>query len=135
MGNKVIKIFSILFLVFSLSFIYNINVSKAGILDDYITKGKQFLVYTDSHTPSSQQISEENIKEINSNVYNILLGIAVAAAFIGITFLGLRFITSSAEGKAEIKERLIPFMIGCIVVFGAFTIWKIAIEILEATGL
>ena len=31
----------------------------------------------------------------------------------------------SAEEKAQIKDALIPFVIGCIVIFGAFGIWKI----------
>ena len=35
----------------------------------------------------------------------------------------------SMEEKAQIKEALIPFVIGCIVAFGAFGIWKIFITI------
>ena len=35
----------------------------------------------------------------------------------------------SIEEKAQVKEALIPFIIGCIVVFGAFGIWKIVTQI------
>ena len=35
----------------------------------------------------------------------------------------------SAEEKAQIKDALIPFIIGCIIVFGAFGIWKIFVNI------
>ena len=38
---------------------------------------------------------------------------------------------ASAEGKAQIKEMLIPFVVGCIVAFSAFTIWKVMIELLK----
>ena len=36
---------------------------------------------------------------------------------------------SEAEGQAKVKEMLIPFVIGCIVVFGGFGIWKIALSL------
>ena len=39
--------------------------------------------------------------------------------------LGIKFMIGSAEEKAQIKDALIPFVIGCIVIFGAFGIWKI----------
>jgi hypothetical protein len=47
--------------------------------------------------------------------------------------LGIQFIVSATEGKAKIKEKLIPYCIGCIVVFGAFGIWKLVINILKDT--
>ena len=31
---------------------------------------------------------------------------------------------AGAESKAQIKQSMIPFVIGCIVVFSAFGIWK-----------
>ena len=38
---------------------------------------------------------------------------------------------SGAEGKAQIKELLVPYIVGCIVVFGAFAIWKLLVTILS----
>ena len=35
----------------------------------------------------------------------------------------------SVEEKAEVKETLVPFIVGCVVVFAAFAIWKIFILI------
>lgn len=35
---------------------------------------------------------------------------------------------ASAEDKAKVKEALIPYIVGCIVIFGAFTIWSIAVN-------
>ena len=34
-----------------------------------------------------------------------------------------------AEGQAKVKEMLVPFVVGCIVVFGGFGLWKIAITL------
>ena len=36
-----------------------------------------------------------------------------------------------AEGQAKVKEMLLPFVVGCIIVFGGFGFWKIAITIGE----
>ena len=37
----------------------------------------------------------------------------------------------SIEEKAQVKESLIPFVIGCVVVFGAFGIWKMVTELVS----
>ena len=34
-------------------------------------------------------------------------------------------LVSCEDGKAELKERLVPYVVGCVVIFGAFGIWKI----------
>ena len=36
----------------------------------------------------------------------------------------------SVEEKANIKEVLVPYVVGCIVIFGAFAIWKLIVTIL-----
>ena len=43
--------------------------------------------------------------------------------------LGIQFMAASADEKAKVKEALMPFVVGCIIVFGAFTIWKIAVNL------
>ena len=46
-------------------------------------------------------------------------------------YLGIKFITSSVEEQAKVKESLIPFVVGCVVIFGAFGIWKLVTNLLE----
>ena len=55
-------------------------------------------------------------------------GMAVLGILIG-AILGIKFMIGSVEEKAEIKAALVPFIIGCVVVFGAFGIWKIVVTI------
>ena len=54
---------------------------------------------------------------------------AICVAVIIGAIIGVQFITGSIEGKAKIKEALVPYIIGCIVVFGAFFIWKTLVNI------
>ena len=64
-------------------------------------------------------------------LYNIFLGVGMVIAVIVGIILGIQFMTSGSEEKAKIKESLIGYVIGCIVVFGAFGIWKLAIMIIS----
>lgn len=45
------------------------------------------------------------------------------------TMIGIQFMVASAEDKAKVKEALVPYVIGCAVIFGAFTIWSIAVNL------
>ena len=38
---------------------------------------------------------------------------------------------SRAEDKAKVKESMIPYVVGCIAIFGALMIWKVVIGILS----
>lgn len=49
--------------------------------------------------------------------------------FIWGTIIGIQFIVASAEDKAKLKEALVPYIVGCIVIFGAFTIWSIVVNL------
>ena len=40
--------------------------------------------------------------------------------------------TGSVSQKAKIKETLIPYIAGCIVIFGAFGIWKLVVTIMSS---
>ena len=38
----------------------------------------------------------------------------------------------SVEQKAKVKDALVPYIVGCIVIFGAFGIWKLVLTLLES---
>lgn len=90
--------------------------------DDFIQEGQNGTTVTPSN---------DDIKSVSDDIYFILLTIGIVAAVIVGGILGIQFMLASAEDKAKIKEALIPYVIGCIVVFGAFTIWKIVVEVLS----
>ena len=75
-------------------------------------------------------INGENVRVGSGILYNILLAIAVVVAVIVGLYLAIKFMMSSAEDKAKVKESLIPYIAGCIVIFASFTIWKLIITIL-----
>ena len=88
--------------------------------DGFITNGS-----------SSDMIAGDKIKNLSDIIYNELLILGTVIAVIVGSVLGIQFITGSVEQKAKVKDSLIPFVIGCVVIFGAFGIWKLVITILR----
>ncbi len=75
------------------------------------------------------RVDKLKLKIFSNTMANILLGIGTAIAVIYSVVLGIKYMIGSIEEKAEIKESIIPFIIGCSILFAAFSIWKIAIII------
>lgn len=80
---------------------------------------------------AKEPIDLGNYKETSDSVYNILLILGTVAAVIVGAILGLQFMVGSVEQKGKIKEALLPYFVGCVVIFGAFGIWKLVITILR----
>ena len=64
-------------------------------------------------------------------LYNILFTIGIAVALIWGLVLAIQFITGSIGEKADVKKNLIVYVIGCIIIFGAFGIWSMLLNFLE----
>lgn len=124
--NCLIFVLQIL-IIFQLIFVPTI--SNAGFFDDIFTQADNFI--SAGEESSASVPDNESIKDISGDIYNILLMIGIVVAVIVGGILGIQFIIASAEDKAKIKEALIPYIIGCIVVFGAFSIWKIIVLFLQ----
>jgi len=76
-------------------------------------------------------INTQGIYNTSDLIYNTLLILGIAAiAIVGIV-LGIKYVSSSVEEQAKIKETLVPYIVGSVVIFGAFGIWKLVTEILE----
>ena len=63
-------------------------------------------------------------------LYNALLIIGIIIAVIVGAILGIKFMMGSVGEKADIEKLLVPYVVGCIIVFGAFGIWKLVVTIL-----
>lgn len=148
MKNKVFLILLLVFVIFAIA--SNINIVQAVQTKGTTTKDKDMNTYTkqdygsdtslsgvisggdsfiDAGKDGSAQIDKGSLKNASSSIYNILLICGVIIAVLIGSIMGIKFMIGSVEEKAEIKAALVPFAIGCIVVFGAFGIWKIVVTI------
>ena len=146
--NKVFLILLLVFVIFAIA--SNINIVQAVQTKGTTTKDKDMNTYTKQDYSSdtslsdvisggdsfinagkggSAQIDKGSLQNASSSIYNILLICGVIIAVLIGSIMGIKFMIGSVEEKAEIKAALVPFVIGCIVVFGAFGIWKIVVTI------
>lgn len=113
-------------IIIALILINIIFVTETFAIGEILDSGENFLKASEGQ---DEVIQKGALREANSKVYNILLLIGIAVAVIVGAALGITFILSSAEGKAKVSETLLPYIIGCFVVFGALAIWGIVINI------
>lgn len=105
----------------------NSDVFASHTPDEIIKEAENFRNEGNATMP----IDGDNIQRGSSSLYNILLSIGIFLAVAIGMYLGVKFMLSNAEDKAKVKEALIPYIAGCIVIFGAFIIWKLAITLLS----
>lgn len=123
MKTKILLI--ILMLVINIFFL-NINVVQADGISDVISGGDGFL---QAGKNEEITIDDNKLQNTSNMIYNILLILGMCIAVIVAAILGIKFMIGSVEEKAQVKDALIPFIVGCVVIFGAFGIWKIFINI------
>ena len=117
-----INIMVIFIILFNL-FIPN---AYAGPLQDIMNRAEGFV---NNGENGGNVINNDALKEGSNTLYNVLLVIGIAVAFIWGIVLGIQFITGSLGEKADVKKNLIVYLVGCVIIFGAFGIWKIFITI------
>lgn len=135
--NKVIKILlKIIMIVLLYTSIYIPKVDALGSLSEIFSSADSFLDEgKKSDTGEDKVLNLTEVKELNNDVYNILFTIGVALSVIIGAILGCQLMLGSVETQVKAKEMLVPYVIGCIVIFGAFGIWKIVMMIMtNVTG-
>lgn len=127
MKNKmkiILYVFIILLILLSFNTRVYADTTMGGVIssaDDFLSQGSQ------DQTP----ITDDAVKSTSDLIYNVLLTLGTIVAVIWGIIIALKFITGSVEDKANIKETLIPYVVGCIIIFGAFGIWKLVLTALK----
>lgn len=98
--------------------------------DQFIQNGKNQAITNNAQTGGTM-LKDEEIRDANSDIFNALLSVGIVLTVLVGGVLGVKFMLASAEDKAKIKESMIPYVIGCVIIYGAFGIWKIVITILN----
>ena len=124
--SKNIKI--IFVIIISILLIFSIPI-YSNAFDKILSDGKSFIEVGNSGTGITIADQESKIKEISNTVSSILLTIALGATVISGVVMGINFAMQSVEDKAKIKESMLPWIVGIIVSFGAYGIWKLVMGI------
>ncbi len=102
--------------------------SAEHTLDEVLSEANSFL---SAGSSSESTLNGTNVIKASNTLYNILFSIGIFLSVAIGMYLGGKFMVSSVEEKAKVKEMLIPYIVGCVVIFGSFIIWKLIILLLN----
>ena len=129
MTNKVLKVMiKIILLMLIIQTIYT-SKTEALSLDGIFKAGDNFINEGKTESQKNEAINYEEFRLTTNNIGSVLttLGIVLAVIIGGI--LGIEIMWGSIEQQVKAKEMIMPYVVGCIVIFGAFGIWKLAVTI------
>lgn len=129
MKKMLFKVCLITLLILCNLSVYSTTCMADGSLDDVMNNGNSFL---NAGSESSTMIDQNDLKSLSNFISGVLLTIAIGVTVITGAIMGLNFITQSIDEKAKVKESMIPWVIGIIVSFGAFTIWEVAVNLFQS---
>ena len=128
---KIVVIFIIIIAVYAT--IYTINAS------DIWSTGKKFLGIGQNTTGMTQEnvdLMEKlgvDTKAGFKELIDFLWSIGLLVVFVSTVILGIKYMLVMPSERSRIKESTIPYVIGVVIIFGALTIWKFIIYILDGS--
>ena len=133
MKKILISFFIILITIFTFTFNSSVYAQTSldgstGTVDDIMSGADSFV----NEGESNVSIDENLLGETAGFLYNMLLAFGIITAVIVGSILGIKYMIGSVKEKAEYKQTLLAYLISCVVVFGAFGIWKLVINILSS---
>lgn len=136
MKKIMVTLFCIILIILNqYNFVVASDISQQG--QDWLNTGEANLPGNKVGTGTRNAILKLLGKSGTSNegfgaLAGILTAIGVFVVLIVGVILGVRLMFTDPGKKAQAKEALIIYLVGCVIIFGALGIWKIIIEILDA---
>lgn len=121
--KKLNKLIIIFFIITVLSILITNNIYAT---DSVIQGAKNFLKVGDEQTLDVGQI-----KGVSDDLFNTFVAVGSVIVVIVGAAIGVKFIIGSTEEKAEMKETLIPYIVGAAIIFGAYGIWNALVGVFK----
>ena len=118
MQNKVLKMIAII------SVFLIVSIFPITTFSTWVDDARNFLEAADE----TAKLNGDKLESASNDIYNLLSSIGMIIAVVVGIILGITYMIAGSEEKAKVKESLMPYIIGCIVIFGAFGIWKLVIS-------
>ena len=102
------------------------NVTCPNCKGTGIVSGPTGSVFTDKFKPDDLTGDDYDVAfSMASTIVGALTTVGIVVAVVGIIILGLKYMMGSVEQKADYKKTMIPFLVGCILIFCISTIVSI----------
>ena len=72
------------------------------------------------YDPGNTTVSQDNTKfyERAGKVLGFIQYIGIAVSILALAIIGIKYLLSSVEGKAEYKKTMVPYIVGCFLLMG-----------------
>ena len=111
--KKTTKIISVFIIVFTLMS------TCINIINVYATQER--IPDVNAFRPTNEEVPIE-VTNMAGTIINILQVVGIAIAVITLMILGIKYMAGSVQERAEYKKSMIPYLIGCILLFAIVTI-------------
>lgn len=127
-------LFTMGLIIICVSSIYSVNAGGAESESSGISLQEMEQQARDFITKGQTQAEESGIQpgeiagqfvEIGKILTMVGAGVLVAVT----TYMGIKYLTSGPEAQAKLKVQLIGIVVSGMVIFGAYTIWSIVVDI------
>ena len=85
-------------------------------------------IKTDNFDPAKNPLTDNDTAsafKLAGTIVEVIRIVGLIIAFVGIIAIGIKFMAGSVEERAEYKKSLLPYLIGCIMIFTITTILSI----------
>jgi len=97
---------------------------------DIFTQGKDSMNVGKANR--NNKIGGTDLQGTSNILFNIFFGIGTGIAVIVGAILGIQFMQAGVDKKVQVKESLVAYVVSCIVLFGAYGIWKLIVVIMSS---
>lgn len=127
----------VLIIIFAFQFFNKVNASGVdvdiwGIGKSFIDTGSKDVGTLDEQTSILAKLGL-NTKGNFEKLIDFLWGLGLLAVFATTIVLGIRYMFVLPDEKSRIKQATTPYIIGVVIIFGALTIWKFIIVLLDGS--
>lgn len=128
--KRIIIIQIIIIIMFA--FLCTVNASNIwNVAQGFLRTGREKPGMTTSSP--LQNILGETSKSKFAELIDFIWGLGLLTIFISTVILGMKYMFVNPAEKSRIKQATTPYIVGVTVIFGALTIWKFVIIILDGS--
>ena len=126
---KLKKIFLIVFLIILVMIVLSSELYAFSV-SEWFSQSENAIATGSSN--KNNKMNTDSLKNASNTLFNILLGVGTGVAVVVGAILGLQFMQAGVDKKVQVKESLVAYVVSCIVLFGAFGIWKLIVVIMNS---
>ncbi len=131
MKSKTLKVVVMIVMLLNIYLVIETNVYASTLFGNIQSSAENFL----QTGKNNQKIDASTAKTKILPIANMLVGIATVVFLIVGGIMGVQYMISGANERAQLKQKLIWFVISVVVVYGSAGIFNIAVSImLKVTG-